>query len=423
MSLSFLPFNFRHRLKIIGKFVSIQIVVQALSLVSGIWLIRTLEQQQYAYFTIANTMQSTMNLLADTGISMSLSAIGGKVWQDRYRFGQLINTAMQLRYYLAAISISIVTPILIWMLLRNGASLTYAILITFVVLFGLSFQLTTDVLLVIPRLHSQINKIQILDLFSSVTRLILLGIGYITYLDAVVAIGISSILMVMQRIMLGRWAIEKIDFKASIHQEDKKNILGIIKHQAPNAIYYCFQGQLMLYLISLFGNTNNIAEIGALGRLGIVFSLITTVMSNIILPSFSRCQSASLLRKRYLEMLSILFLIAGLMISLTLLFPENILWILGNKYKYLRKELLLMVINILFSSIVGIMWSINASKAWVNYSWINIPLTLVVQIALLLVLDLHSVSGIIIFALISQFPPFIVNIYLTHRGIAEYDLI
>jgi hypothetical protein len=111
------------------------------------------------------------------------------------------------------------------------------------------------------------------------------------------------------------------------------------------------------------------------------------------------------------------------MISLTLLFPENILWILGNKYKYLRKELLLMVINILFSSIVGIMWSINASKAWVNYSWINIPLTLVVQIALLLVLDLHSVSGIIIFALISQFPPFIVNIYLTHRGIAEYDLI
>jgi len=413
--------NFVYRLKIIGKFVSIQIVVQALSLVSGILLVRTLDQQQYAYFTIANTMQSTMNLLADTGISMSLSAIGGKVWQDRYRFGQLINTAMQLRYYLAATSISIVTPILIWMLIRNGASLTYAVLITFVVLLGLLFQLTTDVLLVIPRLHSQINKIQNLDLFSSLTRLTLLGISYIIYLNSVVAIGISSIIIVMQRIMLGRWAKEKIDSQASINQEYKKSILVIIKHQAPNAIYYCLQGQLILYLITLFGDTNNIAEIGALGRLGIVFSLITAVMSNIVLPSISRCQSASLLRKYYLQLLSILFIIAGLMISCTLLFTEQILWILGSKYTSLHKELVLMVINTLFSSIVGIMWSINASKAWINYSWINIPFTLSVQIVLLLLLDLSSVLNVIIFSLISQFPAFIVNIYLTNRGIAEYE--
>ncbi|MBN3870640.1 lipopolysaccharide biosynthesis protein [Nostoc sp. JL33] len=413
--------NFVHRLKIIGKFASIQIVVQALSLVSGILLVRTLDQQQYAYFTIANTMQSTMNLLADTGISMSLSTIGGKVWQDRYRFGQLINTAMQLRYYLAATSISIVTPILIWMLIRNGASLTYAVLITFVVLFGLSFQLTTDVLLVIPRLHSQINKIQNLDLFSSVTRLTLLGISYIFYLNSVVAIGIYSIIIVMQRIMLGRWANEKIDSKASINQEDKKHILVIIKHQVPNTIYYCLQGQLMLYLITLFGDTNNIAEIGALGRLGIVFSLITAVMSNIVLPSISRCQSASLLRKYYLQVLSILFIIAGLMISCTLLFTDQILWILGSKYTSLHKELVLIVINSLFSSIVGIMWSINASKAWINYSWINIPFTLSVQIVLLLVLDLSSVLNVITFNLISQFPAFIVNIYLTNRGIAEYE--
>ncbi|MEH2250274.1 polysaccharide biosynthesis protein [Nostoc sp.] len=413
--------NFVHRLKIIGKFVSIQIVVQALSLVSGILLVRTLDQQQYAYFTIANTMQSTMNLLADTGISMSLSAIGGKVWQDRYRFGQLINTAMQLRYYLAAISISIVTPILLWMLIRNGASLTYAVLITFVVLLGLSFQLTTDVLLVIPRLHSQINKIQNLDLLSSVTRFVLLGISYITYLNGVVVIGISSIVIVMQRIMLSSWANEKIDSEASINQEDKKHILAIIKHQAPNAIYYCFQGQLMLYLITLFGDINNIAQIGALGRVGIVFSLINPVMNNIVLPSFSRCQSASVLRKYYLYLLTILFIIAGLIIIFTLLFPEQILWILGSKYTSLHKELVLMVINTLFSSIVGIMWSINASKAWINYSWINIPFTLSVQIVILLVLDLSSVLNVITFSLISQLPAFIINIYLTHRGIAEYE--
>jgi hypothetical protein len=56
---------------------------------SGILLIRGLEQTEYAYFTIANTMQGTINVLADMGVSIGLMSIGGRVWQDRHRFGQL----------------------------------------------------------------------------------------------------------------------------------------------------------------------------------------------------------------------------------------------------------------------------------------------------------------------------------------------
>jgi len=44
-----------------------------------------LEQREYAFFTIANTMQGTLNLLADVGISVGLVSIGGRVWQDRPR--------------------------------------------------------------------------------------------------------------------------------------------------------------------------------------------------------------------------------------------------------------------------------------------------------------------------------------------------
>ena len=101
--------------KTLSKFVSVQMIVQALGFASGILLVRTLNQQQYAYFTIANTMQGTMELLADSGVSIGLTAIGGKVWQDRYRFGQLINTALQLRIYLLSVAIVAVIPILLWL--------------------------------------------------------------------------------------------------------------------------------------------------------------------------------------------------------------------------------------------------------------------------------------------------------------------
>src|SRR5712691_4662926 len=123
------------RAKIVGNFAIVQAVVQIIGFLSGILLVRTLEQRDYAYFTIANTMQGTINLLADIGISVGLVSIGGRVWQDRHRFGQLINTTLSLRKRLGAIVVIAVTPLLYFMLVKNGASISYTALLIAVVLF------------------------------------------------------------------------------------------------------------------------------------------------------------------------------------------------------------------------------------------------------------------------------------------------
>jgi hypothetical protein len=56
-----------------GKLITIvgsaQILVQAISLISGILVIRLLPTHEYALYTLANTMLGTMSLLADGGIS------------------------------------------------------------------------------------------------------------------------------------------------------------------------------------------------------------------------------------------------------------------------------------------------------------------------------------------------------------------
>src|SRR6476469_43386 len=97
-----------------------------ISFLSGILLIRRLDQREYAYFTIANTMQGTLNVLADIGISIGLVSIGGRVWHDRHRFGQLVNTALGLRRKLGFVAVIVVVPILYYLLVKNGASATYA---------------------------------------------------------------------------------------------------------------------------------------------------------------------------------------------------------------------------------------------------------------------------------------------------------
>lgn len=64
------------RARIVGSFAAIQAIVQVIGFLSGILIVRTLNQREYAYFTIANTMQGTINLLADIGISVGLVSIG-----------------------------------------------------------------------------------------------------------------------------------------------------------------------------------------------------------------------------------------------------------------------------------------------------------------------------------------------------------
>src|SRR6202022_4850724 len=154
--------------RVVGNFALVQAGVQIIGFLSGICLVRWLPQQEYAYFTIANTMQGTINVLADIGISVGVISIGGRVWQDRHRFGELIRTGLLVRRQLAGVAFVIVAPILYAMLVRNGASSLYALLLIVIVLIGFSIQLSIDVFAVVPRLRSDIARIQTIDFVCAV---------------------------------------------------------------------------------------------------------------------------------------------------------------------------------------------------------------------------------------------------------------
>ena len=162
------------RARIVGNFALVQGLVQLVGFASGILLIRRLEQNEYAYFTMANTMQGTINVLADMGIGIGLLSIGGRVWQDGYRFGQLITTANNFRRRLGAVAVILVVPILYWMLTRNGASTLYATALIGAILAGLLAQFSLGVLGVVPRLRSDVSRIQKIDLTGAIARFVVL---------------------------------------------------------------------------------------------------------------------------------------------------------------------------------------------------------------------------------------------------------
>jgi O-antigen/teichoic acid export membrane protein len=411
-----------HRGRMVGNFAGIQAIVQFIGFLSGILIVRLLSQREYAYFTIANTMQGTLNLLADIGISVGLVSIGGRVWNDRSRFSQLISTAFYLRRRLSLIGVAAVTPILYFLLAKNGATFAYCVFLITVVLAGLAVHLDVGVLCVIPRLRSDIKVIQWVDFAGVILRLAALLLLALIFLNAGVALTVSTAVIFVQYLLLRRYSARVIDFHAPPHPGDRATMLGFIRSQAANAVFYCLQGQITVFLISFFAHrTSSVAEVGALGRLAMIFTVVTNLLTNIFVPAFARCQERSRLRSLYLEIVGAVTCFCFLVIATAAIFPDQFLFVLGNKYAHLHRELLLMVGASVLAALTGTFWSLNASKAWIAGSWLYIPLTLLTQIALIPFTDFSSVISVLTFNLLSSVPNLLLNLVLAIRGFRSWQ--
>ena len=410
-----------NRARVVGNYAFVQAMVQVVGFLSGILLIRHLDQREYAYFTIANTMQGTLNTLADIGISVGLVSIGGRVWQDRNRLSQLIKTATHLRRKLGAIAAVVITPILFFMLIKNGAPLPYTLILIALVLAGLSVQLSLGVLGVVPRLLSDIRRIQTIDLVGAAARLLVLVALLFLLLNSGVAVAVGSATLFLQYWMLRRYAARVINFDAPENEEDRSAMQSFIRKLAANAVFFCFQGQITIFLIGFFGrDINSIAEVGALGRLAMVFTVLSNLLTNVFGPAFARCQDPKRLRWQYATIVGGVTAFSAVLITAALLFPGAFLFVLGAKYAHLERELVLMVGGAVMGALTGTFWTLNASKAWIAGSWLYIPLTLATQVALIPFTDFSSVRSLLLFNLLSALPNLALNLALSFRGFAAF---
>ena len=404
----------------VGHFASIQVLVQLVGFAAGILLVRRLDQHEYALFTIANTMQGTINVLADIGISIGLVSIGGRVWQDGHRFGELVSTGLKLRRKLGAMVVLGVTPLLFVMLVKNGASALYAAILIMAVLGGLCVQLSLGVLDVVPRLRSDIHQIQRIDFTGSIVRLtILVALAFI-FLNAGVAAAVGSSTLVLQYVLLRRYARGVINLQAGENADDRKMMIGFIRNQAPNAVFFCLQGQITILLITIFGHqAAAVAEVGALGRLSMIFAVLANLITNIFAPAFARCQEARTLGWLYVGIAGGVAGFGLIVFSAAAFLPNEFLFVLGNRYSHLQHALLLMVGGATLNMIASTLWTLNASRAWIVGSWLYIPLTLGAQLLLIPFLDFSTVIGVLTFNLFSAFPGLLLNIGLSYRGFRQ----
>jgi O-antigen/teichoic acid export membrane protein len=176
----------------------------------------------------------------------------------------------------------------------------------------------------------------------------------------------------------------------------KSEVFKIVRRVLPNVIYMSLWSQLSIWLISICGDTDAVAWLGALGRLGQLFVVFSTFAAVVFIPRFARLPTQrTLLLKRYWQTLILTISAGTACVGLVALFPQAALWILGNQYRGLIDEVVLQAICSLIWFIVGIAYNLSASRGMVIRPEVNIPLQILGQACLIALMNLHTVKGIL----------------------------
>ena len=382
--------------RLVGVTGTAQVGVQAIGLLCGVLVIRMLSTEEYAMYTLANTMLSTMVMLANAGIPIAVMAEGGKVWQDKAKLGEVLVTGFNFRKKFAMVSLIVGIPILCYLLYRNNASPLMIGLIVLGLIPVFYTQLSDVLLQIAPKLKQDIVPLQKNLVLVNLGRLFLLGISLIAFPLAFVAIFSASIPQVLGNRNLKKITRGYADWnqKPSVVLKDK--MAKTVKRVLPEAIYYSISGQITIWILSLFGSTTAIAEIGALGRIAMIINLVSIIFGMLITPRFARLANVfALLLKRYVQVQILVFFIFCLLIGIVYIFSTQILWVLGPQYADLKYELFLAVIGSSFGVFSGIVFSLYSSRGWVMNPAISIPISIATISVAIWATDVTSLIGVL----------------------------
>jgi O-antigen/teichoic acid export membrane protein len=400
---------------------TLQLLVQAIGFAGGILVIRLLPIDEYATYTVLLAALGTLTALADPGISSTVMARSGSHTADRARSSRILLTGMAQRRRFSLWVGALALPVLLTLLQRQGAPLGWAALGVCGVALAFFLGAATPLLEVPFKMQQTVMPLQWAQVQANALRVALVGLALWMAPIAVLALLAAALTQWWLNARLRSLLGERVDWRAADEPETALAIRGNMRRTLPGALYYCVAGQLNVWLLALFGNTASVAQIGALGRLAMLFTIVQATVAMIVLPRFAR-QSAvrSVLLRAYLKVCAALVVLTLALTLLALLFPQELLWILGAPYRSLETEVALMALNGGLGLVGGALFAMNNVRGYLPPAWLPPALGVSHTVALMFLLDVSTVHGVLLMqAILAGFTIFyatLIFLFHAHRS-------
>lgn len=372
--------------------------------IAGLLIVNVLPKEQYASYTFLITCMTLMLGITDTGLAHCCLPLVGQRTTDVPWVVGACRQVFRKRGWLLVASFIIVVPYWIHSSRQHGWTgsgywLASAVVVL-VLLLTLREHYAQVVLLILGHIAALnrtafvVHGVRMSMVAAALFLLPPTAYSLAAVLGATAVAGVAGLTLLQRAFKANGIAAHRLPAKEAA--EADRQIYRIAKPLVLPAIFYQFQGVITVFIVSLFGTANMLAEVGALGRIAMMLVVFERVGAMLLFPVIARAPDGERLATMVIRAhLGYFGLMAAVFLSAVLL-PEYWILLLGKQYAAQAPVLWMAFLSTLLMSCAGFAFSTLASRGHTARQTLIIPFVLLVQggyLWLFGVADLRAVLG------------------------------
>lgn len=372
-----------------------QVVTQAIAFVTGILLVRSMDKPEYAGYAICLSLTSAVALVAEGGINAVLMSRGALIRDDRSKLGVLFASAMRYRYWIGVPVVLVGAGVIALLLVGNGFEPVLVALAVIICMVTLWVTVTSGTYGTIHRLEYNLSTIRQTTLIGGLLRFI--GVALLFFLggmNILLALLLGLATTGLMNFLLRRKLFSTVPKMPADMVEYRSPFRRGAQQTLPMSVMLVAAEQSILVFLTLFGSSERIAEVTALGRFGVVYTIATMIVVDIAAPAIAR-SGADMTKvvQRVFGVLALYTVFSTLLILGVAIFGGFLLSTLGPQYAGLEVELVVIMAGAAVMNLAHAFGALNQSRGWLKNSWVHLLMVPLWAVAGLLSFDLSTTAG------------------------------
>lgn len=410
----------RNLSRLVSEYTAAQTLIQLLGLAAGLLIINLLPVREYALYALALSVLAFLSVFSDLGLSGALLYFRRETRKTRSRFAPYVVAALRIRRGLLLAGAVVAVTFIFIVGSGRGFDLGELAAVNIVMIAAVWMQISATIGLINLRLESMYRESYLAEFMGNAVRLA--GVG------AMLAASLFHAWIAMLPSLAGSIATSAMA-RRSLNVADEpsgpdvpaaalpyRELARYILPTSVGAAYYSIQAPLVVWLSAVFSGTETIAEVGALGRLGILMGLASGFMGTVLFPRLSVVTDDALYLRRYLQSWAILIAFSVLVVGAAVAVPEWFLWLLGSSYRDQSEGFILVTLTSVLGTWGGYVVSVSSARGWVRHHARLVALYAGIQVILIVSLDLNSTEGVLRFGLLSSIAGLIMYLIINVIG-------
>jgi len=386
--------------RVLSAFLSAQMLTQLLGLAAGLLLVRTMPVRQFALYTLALSVVTFFTFVSDLGSTTSLLYFFRRTVGEPSEFScyfAAVRSLRRLAFLAGAAAVAIALPRTASAKGFGAAEIAFA---TGGVLLCVWFQIGASLSVLALRLADRTGDSYRAEIAGGGVRLIsALALIAASRLYAWLAV-LGNAAAIATVSLLARPAAARPPAHADL-APFRRRVLRYLLPTLPSALYFSIQGPLVVWLSATFGAARNIAEVGALSRLGMLVGLFSNLSAIVLLPRLSRIADERRYRRSCILYGVLLAALAAALYLAVMAYPHALLTLIGQRYAGLDDELLLVVCGSGLTLVGGYLVSVNLARSWTRWQGVAAVGMVIAQGVLVKTLPLGTTRGVLVFNVLS----------------------